>query len=62
MCGGLCGEVSEVEENQTMGRGDHRWNSFCPRTIVQAIYGFLFGFRRDDSVISKIQTIGIFSA
>lgn len=54
--------MSEVEENQTMGRGDHRWNSFCPRTIVQAIYGFLFGFRRDDSVISKIQTIGIFSA
>ena len=30
------------------------------RTFVQAICGFLLGFRRGDSVISKTRAIGIF--
>jgi hypothetical protein len=33
-----------------------------PERIVQAIRGFLLGFRRDDSVISKTRATGILSA
>lgn len=32
--------------------------SVFPRTIVQAIRGFLLGFRRGDSVTSKTRTKG----
>lgn len=34
------------------------WKALSIRMIVLAIHGFLFGFRRGDSVASKIRTIG----
>jgi hypothetical protein len=55
----LCGETKEVlKKVQSKGCSKKGRKSAHPERIVQAIRGFLFGFRRGGSATSKTRTGG----